>query len=360
MRALVLGGAGFIGTHLAARLVADGHRVTLVDDFSRGRDDQRLGELRAHPAVDVISADLTSVDAWSRIPRGWDQIYLLAAVVGVRNVEADPARVVRVNTLTALHLLDWVAPGERVFFSSTSEVYAGGVSAGVVSVPTAEEVPVMVADVTAPRFAYAVSKLLGEVAFLHVARARGVPAVIGRFHNVYGPRMGTDHVIPEMALRALAGEDPFRVWGFDQYRAFCHVDDAVEAMLRLMDCPEAVGEIVHIGNDAEQTSIADLARLVLRTVGTTAVLQPLPAPPGSVDRRCPDIGKLRRLTGFVPAVSLAEGVRRTVDWYREWSEREAATTVRPRTGRGDGAVRTTPAGGPARGGRTRASAAEHH
>ena len=317
MRALLLGGAGFVGLHLATRLVADGHAVTIVDNFSRGRDDERLAALRDRPGVDVIAADLTSDAAWAALPRGYDQIYLLAAVVGVRNVEADPARVIRVNTLTALHLLDWIVPGDRVFFSSTSEVYAGGVDAGIVAVPTAEDAPVMISDIGAPRYAYAVSKLLGEAAFLHTARAKDCAAVIGRFHNVYGPRMGTDHVIPEMSLRALRGEDPFRVWGADQYRAFCHVDDAVEAVLRLMATPEAAGRIVHIGNDSEQTNIGDLAKLVLRLAARSPELCPLPAPANSVGRRCPDLGTLRRLTGFEPTVPLEEGVRRTFDWYRE-------------------------------------------
>ena len=143
-------------------------------------------------------------------------------------------------------------------------------------VPTAEDVPVMIADVAAPRFAYAISKLLGEAAFLHAARAKGLNAVVGRFHNVYGPRMGADHVIPEMSLRAMRGEDPFAVWGADQYRAFCYVDDAVEAMLRLMDTPEAAGQIVHIGDDTEQTNIADLAKLVLEACR----VQPEPSRPG--------------------------------------------------------------------------------
>jgi UDP-glucose 4-epimerase/UDP-glucuronate decarboxylase len=316
MRALILGGAGFIGLHLAQRLVADGHRVMIVDDFSRGRDDERIADLRAHRAVEVLSADLTDPAAWAGLPRGFDQIHLLAAVVGVRNVEADPHRVVRVNTLTAMHLLDWVRPDDRVFFSSTSEVYAGGVEAGTVPVPTSEDVPVTVADVTAPRFAYAVSKLLGEAAFVHATAAGRCHAVVGRFHNVYGPRMGADHVIPEMSLRALRGEDPFRVWGADQYRAFCHVDDAVEAVLRLTATPRAYGRIVHIGNDSEQTNIGDLAKLVLRLAGAAPALQPVPAPAGSVGRRCPDLTLLRRLTGFEPAVPLEEGVRRTFDWYR--------------------------------------------
>ena len=318
MRTLLLGGAGFIGLHLARRLIRNGHTVTIVDDFSRGRDDRELAAVQEHPAVAVRSGDLTTAGTWAELEHGWDQIYLLAAVVGVRNVVADPARVVRINSLAALHLLDWVEPGCRVFFASTSEVYAGGVDAHLVEVPTPESAPVMIADVTAPRFAYAISKLLGEAAFIHGGRARGVDAVVGRFHNVYGPRMGADHVIPEMALRATRGEDPFRVWGSDQHRAFCHVDDAVEAMLRLMDCTEAAGEIVHIGNDSEETNIADLAKLVLRISGVHAALEPVAAPPGSVTRRCPDLTKLRRLTGFQPAVGLEDGVRQTVDWYRRW------------------------------------------
>jgi UDP-glucuronate decarboxylase len=315
--ALLLGGAGFIGLHLARRLVADGFEVTIVDDFSRGREDADLDALRAHPNVRVLSADLTSAATYAELPHGWDQIYLLAAVVGVRNVEQDPARVVRVNTLVALHLLDWIEAGERVFFASTSEVYAGGVDAGVVAVPTAEDVPTMISDITAPRFAYAASKLLGEAAFLHTARARGFDAVVGRFHNVYGPRMGADHVVPEMSLRAQAGENPFRVPGADQYRAFCHVDDAVEAMVRLMATPESAGQIVHIGNDRDETNIGDLAGLVLKVAGSDAELAASPAPAGSVARRCPDLTRLRALTGYEPKVSLEDGVRSTYAWYAE-------------------------------------------
>ncbi len=219
MKALLLGGAGFIGLHLARRLVADGLEVTIVDDFSRGRSDADLGSLRSSPAVHVISADLTDPAAYAGLPTGWNQIYLLAAVVGVRNVEQNPARVVRVNTLAAMHLLDWVAPGSRVFFASTSEVYAGGVDAGVVAVPTAEDVPTMISDITAPPV-----RVRGEQAprrgGLPAHRAgRGVRRRRGplpqRLRPADGrrPRHPADHVIPEMSLRAGAGEDPFQVPG---------------------------------------------------------------------------------------------------------------------------------------------------
>jgi nucleoside-diphosphate-sugar epimerase len=311
MKALILGGAGFIGLHLARRLLAAGDEVMIVDDFSRGQNDPELTAL----GVPVLHADLTDPLAYGRLPRDWDHVYMLAAVVGVRNVEKDPARVIRINTLALMNVLDWLQPEQRLFFASTSEVYAGGVSLGLVPVPTPETVPAVIAEVAAPRFAYATSKLLGEAAVIHTARAKGIPFVIGRFHNVYGARMGADHVIPELLLRALRREDPFRVFGVDQSRAFCHVDDATEAMSRLMATPAATGEIVNIGNDSS-TNIGDLGKLVLQVTDFQAEIASLPAPPGSVAKRCPDLAKLRALTGYEPTVSLEEGVRRTFDWYR--------------------------------------------
>lgn len=324
-RILVLGGAGFIGGHLAARLAAEGHALTLVDDLSRGRRDAAIESLAARPNVRFVETDLTRAGALDALPRDWDQVYMLAAVVGVRNVETDPARVVRVNTLALLHLLDWMpGRGEVLFFASTSETYAGGVAAGHVPVPTPEAVPLGVPDVAAPRFAYAASKILGEAAVIHTARARGLRAVIGRFHNVYGPRMGADHVIPELSLRALRREDPFRLFGAEQRRAFCHVADALEAMTRLLAAEAAWGQVVNIGNDAEETQIGELADLILRTARFAPRVENRPAPPGSVARRCPDIGRLRALTGFAPKVSLEAGVAETFAWYREWSAHEGA------------------------------------
>jgi UDP-glucuronate decarboxylase len=323
-RILILGGAGFVGYHLARRLAeASSNRITLVDDLSRGRADGDLAALLARPSVELVRADLTDPAALGPLPREWDQVHVLAAVVGVRPVTGDPARVIRVNTLATLNVLEWATPAAGVlFFSSTSETYAGGVSRGVVPVPTPEAVPLCVDDVTSPRLAYAASKILGEAAVIHYAAAKGLRFVIGRLHNVYGPRMGTDHVVPELSLRALDREEPFRIYGPEQRRAFCHVDDAVDAILRLTDSERAWGEIVNIGNDTEETTIADLLALVLRTAEFAPRIQTLPAPPGSVARRCPDLGKLRALIGYVPKVGLEAGVRETFAWYRTWRERE--------------------------------------
>jgi UDP-glucose 4-epimerase/UDP-glucuronate decarboxylase len=152
-RILILGGAGFVGYHLAARLVAEGHALTLVDDFSRGQADAALEALGARPGVTSVRADLTRPGALEGLPRDWAHVYMLAAVVGVRNVERDPARVVRVNTLSLLNVLEWLpGRGEALFFSSTSETYAGGVANGTVPVPTPENVPLSVPDPAAPRW----------------------------------------------------------------------------------------------------------------------------------------------------------------------------------------------------------------
>lgn len=323
MRSIVLGGAGFVGAHLTRRLLDEGRRVTVVDDFSRASHDEVVEGLQADGAS-VISADLTRAESWAGLGQGWDEVYHLVAVVGVRNVERDPLRCLHVNTLTTSHLLGWVPPSARVFYSSTSEVYAAGVTEGLVPVPTTEDALVVVRDPTAPRAAYAVSKLWGEAALAHAGTARGFSWVTGRFHNVYGPRMGMDHVVPEMLARASSGEDPFRVWGADQTRAFCYVDDAVEAVVRLMGT-EVSGRTVHIGTDVE-TGVTDLALLVLDTVGVRPELLPLPAPPGSVARRCPEISLLRSLTGFAPSVDLADGVRRTWRWYSGAADRTRPAT----------------------------------
>lgn len=314
--AILLGGAGFIGLHLAHSLLADRWHVTLVDDLSRARPDPELQDVLAAGA-ELIAGDMTERATLARLPETAEQVYLLAAVVGVRNVERDPYRVMRVNALTVLNAVSWLPPAARLFFASTSEVYSGGVMAGVAPVPTPEGVPLTVPDTATPRFAYACSKLAGEATVIHGARARGFEAVIGRFHNVYGPRMGASHVIPELSLRALRREDPFTVFGVNQTRAFCYVSDAVLAMRRVMGASGREPRIVHIGNDLEETRIGDLAQRILALADHDPVIQPAPAPPGSVPRRCPDIGLLRRLTGFEPRVSLADGLAETFAWYRD-------------------------------------------
>ncbi|MFH1225439.1 MAG: NAD-dependent epimerase/dehydratase family protein [Candidatus Diapherotrites archaeon] len=350
-RVLVTGGAGFIGMHLAKALalrgtadalagrgIADGAalcgavrgsardelrgcEVTIADNLSRGKADAEFKELCALKNVDFINADLSVHGGTKKLgkPDAFDFVYHLAAINGTRFFYEKPEEVLRVNISSALNILEWLKSrkgnGAKIIFSSSSEAYAGGVSLGVSKIPTPETAPLVIEDVKNPRWSYGGSKIAGELLFVNYARRYGFPFSIVRYHNVYGPRMGNEHVIPEFIMRAQRGENPFKIQGGGQTRAFCFVDDAVRATIMVAESEKTVGEIVHIGNDKEEIKISELAGRVCRMLGYEPELQVVPSPEGSAMRRCPDITKLRTLTGFEPKVSLAEGLKKTAEWY---------------------------------------------
>ena len=325
VRSLILGGAGFIGYHLSSHLaMKEDQQMTIVDNLSRGKLDSDMQKLLGdNRNVNLITGDLTRSDTFDQFQIPFDHVYLLAGIVGVRNVEASPARVTYTNALVALNTVDWLSRVGcgRLLFASTSETYAGSVELGLASVPTSEAVPVAIQDSQLPRSSYAISKLLGEAAVTHYAQEYGFQAVVVRYHNIYGPRMGSDHVIPELMERMHHRVDPFPIYGVDQTRAFCYVSDAVRASAELMTCPlelvENSGcELVHVGNDSEEIAIGELLVKVLAITGFQPAVQQLSPPSGAVSRRCPDVRKLRRLTGFRPQVDIEQGLRLTWEWYR--------------------------------------------
>lgn len=317
--ALVTGGAGFIGFHLAAALSEQGHEVTICDDFSRGRRDEELDALLRRPNVSLIDCDLTSPDAAAGIGGEFDCVYHLAAVNGTRHFYEMPERVLRVNILALVNVLDAWAEGrwDKLLFASSSEVYAGTARTSGVPIPTPEDVPLVLDDLRNPRLSYGASKALGELLIVNYARARGLPYTIVRYHNIYGPRMGDEHVIPQFCERILHREDPFAVHGDGESRAFCYIADAVRATRLLMESPQADGQTVHIGDPTRETPARDLARLMFDLFDFHPRIESRPAPAGSVKRRCPDIGRLTELTGFHPETPLEEGLRETFHWYRQ-------------------------------------------
>lgn len=338
MHHLITGGAGFIGLHLARALAGAAHpedRITLVDTLRRHGRDADLDAVLSDGRVRLVEADLTEPAALGALPKGVDRIYHLAAVVGVDATMQRPADVIRTNTLSTIHLVDWAVAGGlsrngRLIFSSTSETYSFGLELeGGLPLPTPETVPLVVTDPNHPRSAYTASKILGETYVLQTARQQGLPAAVIRFHNVYGPRMGLSHVIPQVMERLHRGESPLRRFGRDQTRAFCHVDDAVRATTSLMECDgfDEAG-IVHVGNATHETSIADLYEAIMEAVGRHPPLLDEEAPSKSPARRLPDTSKLETLTGFAPRVTLGEGLRQTWEWYRQLFEGRSAPRAR--------------------------------
>jgi UDP-glucose 4-epimerase/UDP-glucuronate decarboxylase len=312
-RVLITGGAGFVGLHLARYLLRHGSEVTLLDDFSRGRADRELDELRAH--AQVVTHDLTHPIPDALLRGTFDSVYHLAGIVGVQRVQADPSGVLNVNLRAALNLLDWcrrTSPG-TVFFSSTSEVADGAARLGLSAFPTPEDLPFVLARPRAPRATYALSKLCAEVLFWH--QEPGLRVRIGRYHNVYGPRMGDDHVIPQFIARGLARHDPFAVYGAAQSRAFCYVDDAVAATVAMTRLDTDRPVVANIGDDSAEIRIGLLAERVVALCGYRPVLRELDPPPGSPERRLPDLSVLRDEIGYRPRTSLEAGLQATYEWY---------------------------------------------
>ena len=320
---LITGGAGFIGLHLARALLDRGTPVTLIDNFWRGRQDAELREVCERATL--VEHDLTQ-PLPDDLPGGpFAQVYHLAAIVGVRYTTEVPHQVLRTNLLSTTHVLDWCArhTPRVVCLSSTSEVADGAGRVGLAELPLPEDLPFVVPDPAAPRASYGLSKMASELLLVHYARAYGFAARITRYHNVYGPRMGFEHVIPQFIARVVAGRDPFSIYGAYQSRAFCYVDDAVEATLRLAALEHTEPVVLNIGNDREELQIVELARRLFRIASCSPALDIQPPPPGSPDRRLPNLERLRQLTGFEPRVSLDEGLRRTFAWYRaHLAERE--------------------------------------
>lgn len=313
---LITGGSGFVGLHLANTLSnRGGVEITLADNLSRGARDEDVTRLLESRNVRLLELDLADPASFARLGSGYDEVYHLAAVIGVRNVIERPWDVVRVNALATLYLLEWfrAGGGGKILFSSTSEAYAWTRLFYDLPVPTPEEVPLALTDVRLPRSSYAGSKIFGELAVAHACE--GLPFVIVRYHNVYGGRMGWQHVIPEIMKRLQEGENPLRVFSPTHTRAFCHVDDAVRATIACMESPQADGKTFNVGNDREEIPIRNLAQAIMRTIGREVPTIEEEASHDPITRRCPDISRLRLELGYEPTVDLAEGLEKTAAWY---------------------------------------------
>lgn len=316
---LITGGAGFIGYHLASRLAEDkGNHVTLLDNFSRGQKDILFEALTARPNVKSLSLDITKEPALNNVDDDYDEVYHFAAMLGVRNVLEKPHEVLRVNSIATLFLLDWFcrSKSKKIVFASTSEVYAWTHKIMPLPIPTPEDVPLVLTDIEDPRATYAASKIFGEVSVRQYCKIYHKPFTIVRYHNVYGPRMGNQHVIPEMCSRILGGENPLAVYSGENTRSFCYVSDAVEATLLAMREKSSEGATFNVGNDEEEIKILDLSKKILKKMGLQVPVVSKPVTHDPVSRRCPDLKKARALLNYKPQVSLEEGLSVTLDWYK--------------------------------------------
>jgi UDP-glucose 4-epimerase len=310
---LVTGGAGFIGSHLVERLLADGHEVTVIDDLSTGRL-RNLAAVQPHPKLKVLISTVSQCAKMREIVAQSACVYHLAAAVGVELVMTSGLRTIQTNLRETEAILEAAsAAGTPMLLTSTSEVYGKSQQEAF-----SEEDDLLIGPPHLSRWSYACSKLMDEFLALAYAKERNTPVVIARLFNTVGPRQTGQYgmVLPRFIQAARSGQ-PLRVFGDGrQTRCFCAVQDTVEALVRLQNCPAARGNIFNVGS-TEEIPIGRLAEMVIAHLQSPSAIEFVPyekaCPPGFQDmlRRKPVVAKLARFTGFQPTTTLEGIIRQT-------------------------------------------------
>tara|TARA_B100000212_G_C27377149_1_gene535232 strand:- start:676 stop:1716 length:1041 start_codon:yes stop_codon:yes gene_type:complete len=318
---LVIGGGGFIGRNIVEYLVNRGDCNVTAADIREGSNWQKLSSNEDTCSRFIsVTADFSDMRAFDKLNQSYDEVYMLAAVVGVNRTLKFPQDVIRTNTLLTMNTLDWISrnPIKRLLFASSSENYAGTSDLFNTMIPTAEDVPLCIGDVRHPRWTYAMTKMHGESAFIHSADSYNYECTVIRYQNIIGPEMGFGHAIPHIVERFVKmKESPFKIYGHDQTRAFAYIDDAVKGTVGAMECDKAAGEIYHIGKQ-EEISMETLTTYIGELMNYTGDYEAAMTYPGSVSRRCPNIDKAKAHFGYLPNTDWKKAVNLTTDWYKDF------------------------------------------
>ena len=310
---LITGGAGFIGSHLAERLLGQGERVVVIDDFSTGSQ-ANLAAVADNPNLTLIESDVIGCESLGQLVAESGYVFHLAAAVGVDLVVQSPIRTIETNLKATEAILEAATPGRTpMLLPSSSEVYGKSSREGF-----AETDDLLIGPPTLGRWSYACSKLMDEFLALAFHAERQLPVTVARIFNTVGPRQTGRYgmVLPRFVEAAKAGE-PLRVFGDGrQSRCFCHVNDTVEALLRLAKCDRAAGGVFNIGS-TEETTILNLAKRVIDLTGSRSEIELVPYDEAydagfeDMKRRKPVIDKLEAFTGFRPATGLDDIILNT-------------------------------------------------
>jgi UDP-glucuronate decarboxylase len=305
-RVLVTGGAGFLGSHLCERLLADGHDVLCVDNFFTGSRDNVL-HLLGNPRFELLRHDVT-FPLYVEV----DQIYNLACPASPIHYQLDPVQTTKTSVHGAINMLGLAKRvNASILQASTSEVY------GDPEVHPQQEGYWGRVNPVGPRACYDEGKRCAETLFFDYFRQHGLRIKVARIFNTYGPRMHPNdgRVVSNFIVQALRGA-PITLYGDGQQtRSFCYVDDLIEGLIRLMNTPDEVTGPVNLGNPVEFT-IRELAEQVLAQTRSQSSLLQEPLPQDDPRQRQPDIDLARQLLGWEPAVPLADGLERTIDYFR--------------------------------------------
>ena len=317
MRVLITGGAGFIGSHLSDAYISRGDEVFVIDDLSTGSIDN-IAHLKQHPRFHYAIDTVHNQPVVAELIDQCDAVFHLAAAVGVKLIVESPVRTIETNVRgTEVVLAQANKKKKRVLVASTSEVY--GLSNDV---PFREDGNLVMGPTTKGRWSYACSKAIDEFLALAYWREKKLPTVIVRLFNTVGPRQTGQYgmVIPTFVKQALSGR-PITVYGTgEQTRCFGYVKDVVDALVKLMENPEATGQVFNIGSN-EEVSIMGLARRVRELAGSNSEIVTVPYDEAyeegfeDMPRRVPDISKVSALTGFRPTMPLDGILQSVIEYY---------------------------------------------
>jgi UDP-glucose 4-epimerase len=319
MKALITGGAGFVGSHLAEALLAQGHEVHVIDNLSTGsieNIEHLKGHERFHYTIDSIFNEPLLAELVDRV----DVVFHLAAAVGVRLIVESPVNTIETNVHGTERVLKHAnKKRKKVLLTSTSEVY------GKANAPFREDGDLVMGPTVKGRWSYACSKAIDEFLALAYHKERRLPVVVARLFNTVGPRQTGRYgmVVPSFVKQALLGH-PLTVFGDGtQTRCFTFVSDVVGQLVALAQDERAVGEVFNIGNDREEVTILELARRVKARSGSRSPIELVPYERAyeegfeDMQRRVPDLSKLRALTGYEPRVQLDEVIDRVIGYFTQ-------------------------------------------
>ena len=320
MRALITGGAGFIGSHLAEALLEAGHEVDVIDNLSTGSI-RNIGHLKTHPNFKYSIDTLTNEPLLAELIDRNDVIFHFAAAVGVKLIVEQPVHTIETNVHGTEVVLKHANKKKKlVFIASTSEVYGKNLD-----VPFREDADLVMGATVKHRWAYACSKAIDEFLALAYWKERNLPVIIVRFFNTVGPRQTGQYgmVLPSFVQQALAGQ-PITVFGDGtQQRSFTYIGDVVGCLLKLVKEKKAIGEVFNIGNGQEVT-ILRLAELVKEQTHSKSEIVFVPYDKAyeagfeDMPRRVPDLTKIRSLIGYEPKVQLDEIIAKVIDYFRHF------------------------------------------
>ena len=310
---LITGAAGFLGYHLLKKIINKNFKFILLDNFYRGKKDKILKSLLKNKKVRLINHDLTK--PLNLKEKNIKYVFHFAAHLGVQNVISKPSKTINENLQMLINIINAVKGNNKLkfIFFSTSEVYSPLIKTNNAKFPLKEDVALMVNKETSPRDSYYLSKIIGE----KIVQLSGFNYLCLRPHNIYGPRMGYSHVIPELIKKIkFQKSKKIKIYSPSHKRAFCYIDDAIEQIVGLSFGNKAKNKTFNIGNSREEIKIFDLAKMIKNKLKSKKKLIKYIYTSGSPKRRVPSMSKTSSYLKKTKYISLNKGIQNYINWYK--------------------------------------------